>query len=104
MEQDMSGAGGKLGPGPASCNLRESKLNLDFHNKSSMGKSPRKVGEALPSKAYPSAAHYHIQETQNTVAQTERYRARQKFGGGARVIDFIKVGEVHSELIQKGLF
>jgi hypothetical protein len=95
----MSRAGGKLGPGPAARNLRDTKLHLEFRNKSSMAKSTREVGDALPSKAYPSAAHYHIQETQNTVAQTERYRARQKFGGGARVIDFIKAGEGHSELI-----
>lgn len=37
----MSYAGDKLGPGPASRNLRESKFKIDYHNKTNLAKSPR---------------------------------------------------------------
>jgi hypothetical protein len=59
MEQDMSKAGTKIGPGPAIRNIGE-RQHKPYRSKSSMSRSLRKLGEVLYTKDFPSSAHYHI--------------------------------------------
>jgi hypothetical protein len=67
MEKDMSGAGSKVGPGPANLNIRINPSNKRKKS-STIALGERKLGETLPTKDYPSAAHYYPKETINTIA------------------------------------
>ncbi len=59
MEQDMSKAGSRINPGPAIRNITDT-VNITNRSKSTLSKSPRKLGEPLYTKDFPSSAHYYI--------------------------------------------
>ena len=76
FEKDMSGAGARIGPGPATLNVRDHKE--EHHPTSNKGTLPlqrRHIGEPKQGhKFIPAPTDYKIQETQNTVNRTNLYR------------------------------
>ena len=62
MEQDMSKAGSRVGPGPATRNIAQiNKVTL--RSKGNLSKSPRKLGDVLLTKDNPSSAHYYLKDS-----------------------------------------
>jgi hypothetical protein len=89
----MSFSGSKLGPGPASRNVRTTKVtNEGSCVKSTMGLDSRRLERGCPTdfNGIPSPGHYSIQETKNTVSNGKLFNEQQRFSNAARTIDISK--------------
>lgn len=75
----MSFAGDRLGPGPASLNIRETEKTEKGKISSLKTTIPleqrtKHIGSTFPSEKYPGANQYKPKETRHTASNTVNYR------------------------------
>jgi len=70
----MSFSGSRIGPGPASLNIR-TNLEPKFANVSTMGTDSRRLDKGMVLHDHPSPGHYTIIDTKNTISNGKLFNA-----------------------------